>query len=201
MKLVIFLFFIPALSFAKKIEIKDLNYITTCTSTALINTEIVDENGEKKIEVERIEKELETLGSKENGEFKNYIEFSHDIGEGFDFALEFKNLKDVKALDKTQKKKLKKEGTEKLHPFYISFRYKKAEKLDYPQDGVSEFPVVMTRSPASLGGIGTNLRNKFYISANSYVYFQVYCNNLREDKVDPVIKTEEKPKTEVSTDF
>lgn len=182
MRFFIIILFAPALSFAKKIEIEDLNYITSCTSTALINTEVVNESGEKTVKVERIEKELETIGSKENGKYKNYIEFSHNMGETFDFSLEFKNLKNIKVLDKIQRKKLKKQGTDKFHPFYISFKYKKANQLDSPETGISEFPVIMSRSPASLGGIGTNLKNKFYISANSYVYFQIYCNNLKEDK-------------------
>ena len=188
MRFLIIILFVPSVSFAKKIEVADLNYTTTCTSTALVTTEVVNEDGETKTEFERIEKKLEIISSKEDSDIKNSITFTHDIGDSFDFTLEFKNLRDIKRLDKKQKKRLQKQGTDKLHPFFISFKYNKADTLMYPEDGVSEFPVMMTRSPASLGGIGTNLRHKFRISANSHVYFQVYCNNVKEIKPEPIVE-------------
>ena len=178
--------FLPFFSFAKRIKVEDLNYTATCTSTALIATESLNEQGEKIVNEERIVKELETISSKEDGPYKNSLVFTHDVGPSYEFTLEFKTLQDIKVLDKKKRRRLKKQGTDKLHPFYISFRYNNAQNLTYPEDGISEFPVVMTRSPASLGGIGTNLNNKFKISENSYVYFQIYCNNLKEEKSEPV---------------
>jgi len=182
--LLFFILFIPNISLAKKVNIKDLNYTASCTSTASIYTTRIDENGEKKIEIERKEKELEIIGSKSDGQYSNSISFTHDIGEGYDLTLEFTNLQDIKELNKEQRKKIKKQGSERLHPFYISYRYDNAESLDVPEDGVSEFPVVLGRSPASLGGIGTHLNNKFYLNENSYAYFQIYCKNVKEEISD-----------------